>query len=53
MDIFEMLKTRLRCMYISDLKFSPYKDMAVELLCEMNADSKQMLDVYNYLGIQL
>lgn len=53
MDIFEKLKTQLGCMYISDLKFSPYKDMAVELLGEMNADSKQMYDVCSYLGIKL
>ena len=53
MDIFEKLKAKLGCMYISDLRFSPYRDMAVELLGRINADSKQMSDVCSYLGIQL
>lgn len=51
MDIFEFLKDKLGCMYISDIKFGAYKEMAIDLLKKMNIDSKQKTDVCNYLGI--
>ncbi len=51
MDIFEFLKDKIGCMYISDLKLSAYKEMAIELLKTMNLDSKQKTDVCNYFGI--
>lgn len=51
MDIFEFLKDKLGCMYISDIKFGAYKEMAIDLLKKMSLDSKQKVDVYNYLGI--
>ena len=49
MDIFETLKSMLGCMYISDLKFGAYKEMAIELLKEITADSNQIIDAYNYI----
>jgi hypothetical protein len=48
MDIFEMLKSMLGCMYISDLRFT-YKEMALELLKEITADSNQIADARNYI----
>lgn len=51
MDIFETLKSMLGCMYISDLRLTPYKDMVLELLKEITADSNQIADVCNYIGI--
>ncbi len=48
MDIFETLKSMLGCMYISDLKFA-YKEMALELIKELKADSNQISDAYNYI----
>lgn len=49
MDIFETLKSMVGCMYISDLKFGIYKEMALELLQELTADSNQIANVYNYI----
>lgn len=49
MDIFETLKSMLGCMYISDLKFGAYKEMALELLTEITADSNQITNAYNYI----
>jgi hypothetical protein len=51
MDIFETLKSMLGCLYISDLKFGPYRELAIEMLKEIATDSKQMADVCNYLGM--
>ena len=51
MDIFETLKSMLGCMYISDLRFGAYKEMAIDLVKEIATDSKQMADVCNYLGM--
>lgn len=51
MDIFEFLRDKLGCMYVSDLKFGAYREMAVDLLKTMQVDSKQKADVCNYLGI--
>lgn len=51
MDIFEMLRSMLGCMYISDLKFGAYKEQAIDLLKKMSLDSQQKADVCNYLGI--
>ena len=49
MDIFETLKSMLGCMYISDLKFGAYKEMALELLGTITADSNQIANAYNYI----
>ena len=49
MDIFEVLKSMVGCMYISDLKFGIYKEIALELLTEIKADSNQIAEVYNYI----
>jgi hypothetical protein len=49
MDVFEMLKSMLGCMYISDLRFGMYREMALELLTEINADSNQKANAYNYI----
>ena len=46
MDIFETLQSMLGCMYISDLRFGPYKEMALGLLKEMDADTTE---AYNYI----
>lgn len=35
-------------MYISDLRFA-YKEMALELLTEITADSNQIASAYNYI----
>lgn len=51
MDIFEFLKDRLGCMYISDIKFETYKETAIDLLKTMSLDSQQKADICNYLGI--
>ena len=49
MDIFETLKTKIGCMYISDLKFGTYKQRALELLDNLNFDNTQKTKAYNYL----
>ena len=49
MDIFETLKSMLGCMYLSDLKFGIYKEMALELLTEIQADSQQIENARNYI----
>ena len=49
MDIFETLKSMLGCMYISDLRFAPYNEMALELLAELNDVGTQITEVYNYI----
>lgn len=49
MDIFETLKSMLGCMYISDLRFRPYKEIALDLLKEITADSNQITEAYNYI----
>ena len=51
MDVFETLKSMVGCMYISDLKFRPYREMAMNLLKDITIDSTQIADVYSYLGI--
>ena len=51
MDIFEYLKEKLGCMYISDLKLEAYKGMAIELLDKIQIDCQQRADICNYLGI--
>ena len=48
MDIFETLKSMLGCMYVSDLRFA-YKEKALALLKELNTDSNQRAEVYNYI----
>ena len=49
MDIFETLKSMLGCMYISDLRFGAYKEIALELLDEIKADSSQIANARNYI----
>ena len=49
MDIFELLRSMLGCMYISDLKFGAYKEAALELLIEITTDSNQITMVQNYI----
>lgn len=49
MDIFETLKTMIGCTYISDLKFEPFKEIALGLLTEIKADSNQIANVRNYI----
>ena len=51
MDIFEKLRDKLGCMYISDIKFGECKEKAIELLKKMQVDGSQKADVCNYLGI--
>lgn len=51
MDIFEFLKDKLGCMYISDIKFGEYKEMAIDLLSKMQVDINQKADICHYLGI--
>ena len=46
MDIFETLKSMIGCLYISDLRFAPYKEIALELLDEMDVDTTE---ARNYL----
>lgn len=49
MDIFETLKSMVGCMYISDLRFAPYKEIAIELLKEITTDTNQIAKVNNYI----
>ena len=49
MDIFETLKSMVGCMYISDLRFTPYKEIAIELLKEIATDTNQTAKVNNYI----
>ena len=49
MDIFETLKSMVGCMYISDLRFAPYKEIAIELLKEITTDTNQITKVNNYI----
>lgn len=49
MDIFETLKSMIGCMYISDLKFGIYKEIALDLLKEIKADSQQIAYARNYI----
>jgi hypothetical protein len=51
MDIFEKLRDKLGCMYISDIKFGERKDKAIDLLKKMQVDGSQKADICNYLGI--
>lgn len=49
MDILEILKSMVGCMYISDLRFKPYNEIAVELLEGIKADSRQIANAHNYI----
>ena len=49
MDIFEILRHALGCMYISDLKFDPFREKALKLLSVMSIDGEQKAPVYEYL----
>ena len=49
MDIFDTLKSMVGCMYISDLRFGVYKEMALKLLTEITADSNQIANARNYI----
>lgn len=49
MDIFEILKSKVGCLYISDLKFGIYKKIALDLLEELNFDGNQKTKAYNYI----
>ena len=51
MDIFEKLRDKLDCAYISDIRFGECRDKAVELLKKMQVDSTQKADICQYLGI--
>lgn len=46
--MLEKLAEKLGCMYISDLRFA-YKEMALELLGTITADSNQKAEAYNYI----
>lgn len=48
MDLFETLKEKVGCPYISDLKFA-YKDIALETLGRIDADTNQKVEVQNYI----
>lgn len=49
MDIFETLRTKIGCMYISDLRFGTHKQRALKLLEDLNFDNTQKTKAYNYL----
>ena len=51
MDIFEKLRNKLGCTYISDIKFGECKNKAIDLLKKMQVDDSQKADICNYLGI--
>jgi hypothetical protein len=48
MDVFEILKSMVGCMYISDLKFD-YKEKALKSLEEIKIDKQQKIKAYNYI----
>ena len=49
MDIFETLKSMVGCLYISDLRFGVYKEIALELLSDIKVDSVQIANARNYI----
>ena len=56
MDIFEYLREKLNCDYMSDLKFGTCKAEAIKILKQMDISTinqNQIADIYAYLGIAL
>ena len=53
MDIFEKLKSMVGCMYISDLRFAPFKEIAIELVKEITSDTNQITKVNNIIKDQI
>ena len=56
MDIFEYLKEKLNCAYISDLGFGVYKTTAIRILKNMDTSifsPEQIADISAYFGITL
>lgn len=52
MDIFEKLRTRVGCEYISDLRFCPYLEIAKKEVKNLNLSEfseKELKDLVNYL----
>lgn len=52
-DVFEFLKNKLGCMYISDLKIYPYKEDIINILKISCIDKTQVAKVYNYIGLEV
>ena len=56
MDIFEYLKAKLNCAYISDLKFGIYRIEAIKILKQIDLSAinqNQIADISAYFGIAL
>lgn len=52
MDIFEELRKTLGCMYISDMRFMPYRRQALGMVLLLNLDKypiEQLSDLSEYL----
>ena len=52
-DVFEFLKNKLGCMYISDLKTYPYKEDIINILKSNRIDKSQVIKVYNYIKLEV
>ena len=56
MDIFEYLREKLNCDYMSDLKFGTCKAEAIKILKQMDISTinqNQIADISTYLNITL
>lgn len=52
-DVFEFLRNKLGCMYISDLKIYPYKEDIINILESNCIDKSQAMKVYEYVGLEV
>lgn len=49
MDIFEKLKNKIGCTYISDMRFGIWQEIALEEIDKMNVTPNQKQEVINYI----
>ena len=52
MDLFEELKSRIGCQYISDLRFGTYNELAKSIMRKINVDDyslSELNDMAEYL----
>lgn len=49
-NILEKLQFMVHCIYLSDLKFSPYKEKALSVLNAIDADDESKKYALNYIG---
>ena len=49
MDIFEKLKNKVGCTYVSDMRFGIWQEIALEELDKMGFNPNQKQEVINYI----